>query len=109
MKPVLERVLNTELYHLVNDQKVPGLPPNVRGDISPELRGNISPELWGEISGLRGKISPELWGNISPELRGNVSGLRGICTGLRGNLDDCEISDTERCAGIDIGSLVKSE
>ena len=77
----------------------------LRGEIHPGLRGNLS-GLWGYLSGLRGEIHPGLWGDLSG-LRGNLSGLRGeIPADLAGNIDECEISDEEREAGIDIAKLV---
>lgn len=39
-------------------------------------------------------------------LTGWHSGLRGDCTGLRGDLDACEITATDRDAGIDITDLI---
>ena len=33
-------------------------------------------------------------------------GLRGDVTGLRGNVDDCEITDEDRKAGIDVADLI---
>ena len=65
------------------------------------LRGNRSLH-----PGLRGEIHPDLRGEIHPGLRGNLSDLRGDLSGLWGNLDECEISDEERKAGIDIEKLV---
>ena len=60
------------------------------------------------VEALRGNRSlhPDLLGEIHPGLRGNLSDLRGDLSGLWGNLDECEISDEERKAGIDIEKLV---
>ena len=45
----------------------------------------------GLIAGLVGEIS---------------SGLRGDCSGLRGDIDECKISDVERKAGLNISDLI---
>jgi hypothetical protein len=58
----------------------------------------VSPYLRGNVSGLRGDVSG---------LRGNVSGLRGDVSGLSGNVDDCELSDEEIEAGVEISNLIK--
>lgn len=46
---------------------------------------------------------------VGPNIRlsGNYSGLSGNCSYLSGDLDECEISDTERHIGINIIDLVK--
>jgi len=42
-------------------------------------------------------------------LGGDCSGIYGDCTGTRGNLDECNISDEERKAGINIKDLVMED
>ena len=56
-------------------------------------------ELTGDISNLSGDLSG---------LRGIVFGLRGDVTGLCGDVDDCEITEAERAAGIDVKDLIKN-
>ena len=76
------------------------------GEISAGLWGEIHPGLRGDLSGLRGEIHPGLWGDLSG-LRGDLSGLRGeIPADLVGNIDECEISDEERKAGIVVSTLI---
>ena len=48
-----------------------------------------------------------LYGNISSELYGDISGLYGDCANIKGNLNDCELSDENREKGININDLVK--
>ena len=60
--------------------------------------GDISGDLYGDISGLSG--------NISSSLSGNISGLSGDISGLSGNIYECDISDDERDAGIDVSELI---
>ena len=50
--------------------------------------------------------NPLLRGKCTGGLRGDCSGLWGDLSGLWGNLEDCEISDGERQAGIAIRELV---
>jgi hypothetical protein len=40
-------------------------------------------------------------------ITGDLSGIRGDLTGIRGDADDCEISASERDAGIDAKDLMK--
>ena len=68
--------------------------------------GDISGDLYGDISGLSGNISSSLSGNISSGLSGNISGLSGDISGLSGNIYECDISDDERDAGIDVSELI---
>jgi hypothetical protein len=56
---------------------------------------------------LTGNCS-RLSGNCSG-LSGNCSGLSGDCTELSGNLDDCQITDDERSAGVNITELIGGE
>ena len=51
----------------------------------------------------------EIIGEISPDLSGDVSDLWGDVTDLSGDVDECEISDEEREAEIDIATLVAGD
>jgi hypothetical protein len=95
MKKALKRKVN-ELYYYRNGVRVDGAPSEVYGDVS-GLRGNAT-EICGDLTGLIGDISG---------LRGNVTGLRGNVTGLIGNLNQCELTDKERAAGVHIEDLIK--
>lgn len=55
-----------------------------------------------------GEISPDLSGDVS-DLWGDVTRLRGNVTDLSGDVDECEISDEEREAEIDIATLVAGD
>lgn len=57
-------------------------------------------------AGLSGVISSRLYGEISSRLYGNISGFFGECTGVEGDIDNCEITSKEREAGININDLV---
>ena len=46
-----------------------------------------------------------LRGDVSG-LSGDVSGLRGNVSGLSGDFDDCDITDDDRLAGINVDDLV---
>lgn len=52
---------------------------------------NVSPGLRGDVSGL--------WGNIS--------GLWGEVTKVTGNVDDCELTASDREKGVAISDLIK--
>ena len=52
-------------------------------------------------------LNLKITGEISADLSGDVSGLWGDVSRLSGNVDECEISDEEREAGLDIASLVE--
>lgn len=78
--------------------------------MKPMLTKAAPPPLYYYRSGMRIEgPHPGLWGDVHPELRGNVSGLWGYVSGLRGDLDACEITDAERENGIDVATLVRSE
>ena len=87
MKAILTYV-KAELYHIVNGEKKEGLHSGLRGDVS-GLSGDVS-GLRGDVSGLSGDVSG-LIGNVSPYLRGDVN--------------DCELSEEERKSGIDVKQL----
>ena len=44
-------------------------------------------------------------GHIS-NLSGDMTGIKGCATNIRGNLDDCNITEEERAKGIDIKDLI---
>ena len=73
-------------------QNLTGKVSGLRGDINPDLRGIISP-------GLRGIINPDLWGDIS--------GITGDCTRITGNIDNCDLTESDRNNGINIADLIK--
>lgn len=52
----------------------------------------------GVHSGIRGDVSG---------ISGNVTGIRGNVTGISGYVDECEITDDERVAGVNINRLVE--
>ena len=82
-----------------------GMHDRIFGDIG-GLSGDIS-GLYGNISsGLYGNISSGLSGDISSGLSGDISGLYGDIGGLYGDIDECDISDEERGAGIDVSDLI---
>ena len=95
MKKSLTRVEKTCWYFDASGKRVIGTHLNLSGDVS-GLWGDVS-GLWGNASGLRGDVSG---------LRGNVSGLRGDVSGLWGDFDDCDITDDERLAGMNVDDLV---
>ena len=99
-----DRTLRAELAGEISAGLRGEIHPGLRGDLS-GLRGDLS-GLWGDLSGLRGEIHPGLRGDLSG-LRGDLSGLRGeIPADLVGNIDECEISDEERKAGIVVSTLI---
>ena len=116
MKKLLQKQDREIYFYLNNEKKIidrnnrTTYPVNISGDIS-RLYGNISSELYGDISGLSGDISElygdisELYGDIS-ELSGDITGLTGDITGLTGNINNCEITDGERKAGVNIQDLI---
>ena len=57
-------------------------------------KGNLT----GDVSGLTG--------NVRWLLRGDVSGLTGNVSGLRGDVDKCEITSEDREKGVSISDLV---
>jgi len=70
------------------------------------LYGKMSPYLYGDVSGLRGEVSQYLRGDVSG-LRGDVTGLSGdVPPRQYGNVDDCELTDRERKAGVKISDLI---
>lgn len=96
MKKTLKKPPRTGVYYFIGGQKVFGLPPTVSGKISSDLRGDVS-DLRGNISGMSGDITG---------LYGDITGLYGDATGLIGNVDDCELTDDDRKASVDVNDLI---
>ena len=85
----LKKESATELYYYINGEKVLGKNELMHGYCS-GLRGNCT-GLMGNCSGLSGDCT-DLWGD---------------CTGLSGNLDLCEITDSDRQSKINIKDLIQ--
>lgn len=83
MKKMLKQT-QSGLYHYAGDNKIEGENPAMSGNCT-ELSGNCS------------------------RLYGNCSRLYGDCSGLMGKLDDCQITDDERSAGVNITELIGGE
>ena len=58
----------------------------------------IASHLTGDTSNLSGDVTG---------LSGYVSGLSGNVSGLRGNVRECDLTDADREAGVDVSTLVK--
>lgn len=95
MEKRLEKIEN-EIHHYDDGKKIKGAHSNLTGDNS-KLYGNCS-WIYGDCSGLEGDCS---W------IYGDVTGIYGDCTRLRGHLSECDISDEDRAAGIELDDLVK--
>ena len=65
-------------------------------------RSLIKDEVDLKITGMHAGIK----GSVSIFLSGDVSCLRGNVTGLSGNVNDCEITDSERKNGVKIEDLI---
>ena len=87
MKKALKRK-SPGLYYFEEGVKKQGPCSGLSGDCS---------GLSGDCSGLSGYCTG---------LSGYCTGLRGNCTGLSGDLNDCDISPTEREQGVDIKDLI---
>lgn len=104
MKAKLKK--NKVLYHYdAHCKRVEGLSPRLSGDCM-GLFGNCT-RLYGDCTGLYGNCTG-LSGDCSG-LSGDCSGLYGYCTDLQGDLDICDISEEERCLGVDIEYLIDKE
>ena len=55
----------------------------------------------GALVGMHDRIFGDIGG-----LSGDISGLYGDIGGLYGDIDECDISDEERGAGIDVSDLI---
>ena len=81
------------------------------GDIT-DIRGNAS-GLGGYMTGVRGDVSgiygtiksTFLSGDVS-DLHGDITGIRGSVTDFMGDLDQCEITEADRAAGVFITDLL---
>jgi hypothetical protein len=60
----------------------------------------------GDLSGVSGNLSG-VSGDLSG-VSGNLSGVSGDLSGVSGNLDEAEITEEERRAGIHVEDLIKS-
>jgi len=61
------------------------------------LTGNVR-GLFGNVSGITGDASG---------LYGDASGITGNVSGLTGDIDDAELTDAERAAGVSIKDLIE--
>ena len=89
MKKALQKHDNREIYFYLNNEKKI-IDRNDKSTYPVDISGNISSGLTGNITGLYG----------------NITGLTGNITGLTGDIDDCEITNEERKAGINIQDLI---
>ena len=62
-------------------------------------------KCYGDMSHIRGDMSG-ISGNVSA-ISGNVDGVSGNVSGISGNLDMCELTEKDRCDGIDITRLIQ--
>jgi hypothetical protein len=55
------------------------------------------------------RIKPKIYHYVDDvRVEGPPSDVSGDLTGVSGNLDDCEITDTDRARGIDIADLIET-
>jgi len=78
---------------------------NIYGDAS-NITGNVS-GIYGDVTHLTGDVS-RLFGCVS-EISGNCTGVVGDATGLAGNLDEADLSETDRDHTIGLNSLITME
>lgn len=76
----------------------------VYGHINEDLSGNIK-NMAGDASNKYGKIHIDAFGDWS-NISGDITGVYGDFTGKIGNIDDCNLSNTERKNGVDISTLI---
>ena len=81
MKRALKMAAKATIYHYAGGQRAEGPPDGVTGDLS-HVRGDLS-GVWGDLTCVRGDLS-----------------------GVRGNFDDCEITPSERAAGVNVRDLI---
>ena len=60
----------------------------------------------GNCSAINGILREDLRGYVSEHLQGDITGLYGDCTNVHGNIDNCNLTQEEREAGVDITTLV---
>lgn len=78
------------------------LMPELTGDTS-GLTGDTD-LLYGECNGLYGNVG-KLWGDISG-LKGDCTGVMGCTTKISGDLDECELSLSDRGRWTNIEHLI---
>ena len=106
----LKKESATELYYYENGEKVLGKNELMHGYCT-RLRGNCTgllgncSGLWGDCTGLSGNCT-DLCGDCT-DLSGNCTWVHGSCTGFSGNLDLCEITDSDRQSKIKIKDLIQ--
>ena len=86
-------------------------PDDLYGEISKYLHGIINDEISSDLHGtlsehLCGIIS-NIYGTLSEHLHGDISYVFGDCTGISGNLDECELTEEDRKKGVNIEDLIK--
>lgn len=74
--------------------------------VHPRITG-MHDYLWGNLDDIRGDVSG-IRGDIS-DLSGDVTGLKGDVSNLFGNLDDCEITQEQRDAGVYVEDLIEKD
>ena len=88
----MKRALRKEavsVWYFVDGKRIDGKPTNISGNLS---------NIRGDLSGVSGNLS-NIWGNLS--------GVSGDLSGVSGNLSDCDISEEERKAGINVADLIE--
>jgi hypothetical protein len=125
MKRALART-EVSFFHFVDGVKVNGSNKLIRGDLS-DICGNLSDihgdltDIRGDLSGIRGDLSDirgdltDICGDLSGisgdllGIRGDLTGIRGNLSGICGDIDECEISVSDRKNGIFINDLIKEK
>ena len=79
MRRALEKI--SAVWYFKDGQKCKGVHCNIRGD----------------VTGIRGDVT---------DIRGDVTGIQGDVTDIRGDVGDCELSDAERTACVNINDLI---
>ena len=74
----------------------------VWGDLT-GVSGDLS-GVRGDLTGVRGDLGG-VSGNLTG-VSGYLSGVSGNLTGVSGNFDDCEITPSERAAGVNVRDLI---
>lgn len=81
---------------------ITGLHDGVWGNFK-DIKGDVS-KIRGDVSGIVGSVS-KIEGDVS-NVRGDMSGIFGDVTVIRGNLDECGITQKDRIKGINIQDLI---
>lgn len=71
-------------YHIVDGERVEGVPPGV----------------YGNLSGVRGDLTG---------VYGDLTGVQGDLTGVRGDVDDCNLTAADRKRGVEVSDLIVEE